>query len=290
MTTAVKFVRESDIEDDRVREVYRGVKDSLRVSVVNGIFQAYATSPRFLDVTWRRLRPSLLAASFVKRARRIGALAESGIAGWPVADHAALLHARNVSDGELHRMRDLADLFRHVNPKVLIVALAVNGALSGEAVGGAGSPGPRHPGDSDDIGYDYRTLPMPLVEEGEAPLRVRTIFEELKTATGVSFVAADYRAMATSPDWFEMWWRDCKPAIADPRYGALCRAISAEALAAANELPYRLTLSATLLSGNGVDVAERARLSAINAIFCEMLPGLIVNTAIARKGLGPQTA
>jgi hypothetical protein len=290
MSIAVRFVRESDVEDERVREAFRNVKASLRMPTVNGLFQAYASAPRFLDVAWRRLRPSLLAASFVDRSRRVGAIAESGIASWPIADHAALLHARNLSEGDLRRMREIADLFRQVNPKLLIVALAVDGALAGESVGGVGSPGPRHPGDSDDIGYDYRTLVMPSVEEGEAPLRVRTIFEDLKAVTGNPFVSGDYRAMATSPDWLEVWWRDCKPAIADPRYAVLCRAILDESMAAANELPYRLTLSQALLAINDVDAAERARLAAVNKIFCDMLPGLIVNTAIARKGLGPQPA
>lgn len=288
MSVTVRFVRENEVDDERVREAFRNVKASLRMPVVNGIFQAYATSPRFLDVVWRRLRPSLLAVSFVERSRRLAALAESGIAGWPISDHAALLHARNLGEGDLRRMRDVADLFRQVNPKLLIVALAVDGALAGETVGGVGSPGPRHPGDSDDIGYDYRTLALPAVEEGEAPLRVRTIFEDLKAVTGAPFVAGDYRAMATSPDWLEVWWRDCKPAISDPRYAALCRAIMDEAMSAANELPYRLTLSQALLAGNDVDAAERARIAAVNKVFCDMLPGLIVNTAIARKGLGPQ--
>jgi hypothetical protein len=288
VSIAVRFVRENEVEDERVREAFRNVKASLRMPIVNGLFQAYASSPRFLDVVWRRLRPSLLAASFVDRSRRIGALAENGIATWPIADHAALLHARNLSEADLRRMREIADLFRQVNPKLLIVALAVDGALAGETVGGVGSPGPRHPGDSDDIGYDYRTLVMPAVEEGEAPLRVRTIFEDLKAVTGNPFVNGDYRAMATSPDWLEVWWRDCKPAIADPRYAALCRAVLDESMAAANELPYKLTLSQALLAANDVDAAERARLSAVNKIFCDMLPGLIVNTTIARKGLGPQ--
>ena len=288
MSAVVRFVRESDVDDERVREAFRNVKASLRMPIVNGLFQAYATSPRFLDVVWRRLRPSLLAVSFVERARRIAALAESGIAGWQVADHAALLHARNLSEADLRRMRDIADLFRQVNPKLLIVALAVDRALAGESVGGVGSPGPRHPGDSDDIGYDYRTLVMPAVEEGEGPLRVRTIFEDLRSVTGLPFVSGDYRAMAASPDWLEVWWRDCKPAISDPHYGTLCQAIAGEAMSAANELPYRLTLSQTLLAANDVDAAERARIASVNKVFCDMLPGLIVNTAIARRGLGAQ--
>jgi hypothetical protein len=288
MSAIVRFVREHEADDDRVREAFRNVKASLRMPTVSSLFEAYATAPRFFDVVWRRLRPSLLAASFVERSLRIAVLAESGIASWPVADHAALLHARNLSEGDLRRMRAIADLFRNVNPKLLIVALAVDGALAGGSVGGVGSPGPRHPGDSDDIGYDHRTLVMPAVEEGEAPLRVRTIFEDLKTVTGVPFVNSEYRTIASSPDWLEVWWRDCKPAIADPRYAALCRAILDEAGAAANELPYRLTLSPSLLAANDVDAAERARLAAVNKIFCDLLPGLIVNTAIARKGLGPQ--
>jgi hypothetical protein len=46
MSVVVRFVRENEVDDERVREAFRNVKASLRMPVVNGIFQAYATSPR----------------------------------------------------------------------------------------------------------------------------------------------------------------------------------------------------------------------------------------------------
>ena len=54
---SVTLVREADASDDRIKEVYRDIKESLRVSLVDVMFQAYASNPKFLDYAWRRLRP-----------------------------------------------------------------------------------------------------------------------------------------------------------------------------------------------------------------------------------------
>ncbi|HLJ83251.1 MAG TPA: halocarboxylic acid dehydrogenase DehI family protein [Candidatus Eremiobacteraceae bacterium] len=280
----LRLVPESEAEDERAVEVYRDLKHSLRVPIVASLFQAYAAWPRFLDAMWRRLRPSLLAASFLKRSQTIADTADSAISEWPVADHSSALSIRH-NAREIARMRDLVELFHHLNPKLLIIASAVDGALTDGVIGGLGNTGPRQPGASYDIGYDHRTVSVAFANERESPLRVRSIFEDMKSVADPFAIDAEHRAIATSPDWLEIWWRDCKPTYSDPRRASLRDKLRDDGRAAAQELPYRLALSGELLSDLGVQGAEREQITQTNRLFCESLPGLIIDTAIARKGL-----
>ena len=288
MMETIPLVRESEASDDRVKEAFRDVKELLRVSVVSVVFQAYAAVPRFLDYAWRRLRPNMLTPPFVERSKKIGLLAEQGIGAWRVHDHAADLLARNVSETEIRRMRELCALFFQTNPKLLVIANAVRLALAGEVVGGVGSAGLPQEYDKEKLARDFRGVAVQLVEEKEAPLRVRTAYEELKRASGLPFVPTDYRAMGAHPDWLELWWRDCKPLLVDERYRALCERIAEEATDAARHLPYLLDLSAESLERHGVDAQARLSIGGRNQTFCHFLPGLVVNIAVARRGLGPE--
>jgi hypothetical protein len=275
---AITLVREPDAADERVKEVYRDLKESLRTSVVNVLFQAYAANPRFLDYTWRRLRPSMLAPPFIEQARRIADVADRSIEGWPISDHAAILHSRNYGDNDLRKLREIVQLFHGINPKLLIITNAVRVALSGEPIGGVGVPHPQKLVDRDKLVRDLRGLMVTLVEEREAPLRVRMIYEDIQRATGLPFVNTDYRAMGSYPDWLEVFWGDCKPLMQDPRYREATARLDAAAREAARLLPYPLYMNADAFS----DMAE------VNEVFCNLLPGLLVNIAIARRGLGPE--
>jgi len=113
-----------------------------------------------------------------------------------------------------------------------------------------------------------------------------TIFEDMKSVSGIPLIDAEHRAMATSPDWLETWWRDCKPIYADPRRRQLCAQLLEQGRSAAAELPYRLALSADLLDAAGVHQTERDLIVQTATAYCDMLPGLTVDMAIARKGLG----
>ena len=55
---STRTVPDIEADDEKVIEVNRDLKRSLRVPVVPSLFQAYAAWPRFLDAVWRRLRPS----------------------------------------------------------------------------------------------------------------------------------------------------------------------------------------------------------------------------------------
>jgi hypothetical protein len=252
--------------------------------MVNLIFQAWAAVPKFLDLTWRRLRPNVLTSEFAELATRIDAIVRQGTSDWQVSDHAAQLRARAVSETEIARMREIVELFAQVNPRLAILASAVDVALTGVPVGGVGTKGP-HRTDNRERPKEFRGVRFQLVEERDAPPRVRSIYEDMKVTLGLPFIETEYRVMATYPDWLEVWWKDCKPRLTDPRYAPLAREIAQAAALAAKSLPHCLSLSNDLLNSQEIDAVKRAELRRANGTFVRLLPSLIVNVEFARRGL-----
>jgi len=275
---SIPLVRDADVSDDRVKEAYRDFKESMRVSFVDSMFQAYAATPKFLDYAWRRLRPSMLAPPFVEQGRRVAGIADHGVADWPVSDHAAELHARNYGDADLRKLRDIVEIFHGLLPKLAIVSQALRVALGGEPIGGGGVSHPPQHDDRDRLVRDFRGLQVPMADDREAPLRVRNAFEEMQRAAGLSFVSTAHRALGAYPDWLDVVWSDVKPMLSDVRRRDLCNKVDVAAQEAAQHLPYPLNMPD----------GEFDAMKSVNDAFCSLLPGLIVDIAVARRGLGPE--
>ncbi|HET9341664.1 MAG TPA: halocarboxylic acid dehydrogenase DehI family protein [Candidatus Eremiobacteraceae bacterium] len=275
---SIPLVRDADVSDDRVKEAYRDFKESMRVSFVDSMFQAYAATPKFLDYAWRRLRPSMLSAPFVEQGRRVADIADDGVASWPVSDHAAELHARNYGDADLRKLRDIVEIFHGLLPKLAIVSQALRVALGGEPIGGGGVSQPPQHDDRDRLVRDFRGLQVPMADDREAPLRVRNAFDEMQRVAGLSFVSTAHRALGAYPDWLDVVWSDVKPMLADVRRRDLCNKVDAAAQEAAQHLPYPLNMPE----------GEFDAMKSVNDAFCSILPGLIVDIAVARRGLGPE--
>ncbi len=282
---SIPLVRESEATDERAREAFRDIKGALRVPLVNLIFQAWAVYPKFLDATWRRLRPSVLTQEFAELAGYIETKAREGTDAWPVGDHASVLRSRAVSESDIVRMREIVELFTEVNPKLAIMACAVDAALAGKPVGGVGTKGP-HREQERERPKEFRGVRFSLVEERDAPPRVRAIYEDMKATLGLPFIESEYRAMASYPDWLEVWWKDCKPRAEDPSYRLFGEELAAAAAKAAAALPHKLQLSDALLESSDIDDERRVELRRINGSFVRLLPGLIMNMQVARRGLG----
>ncbi|MBV8366771.1 MAG: hypothetical protein JO194_09790 [Candidatus Eremiobacteraeota bacterium] len=282
---SIVLVREPDAVDERVREAYRDIKASLRVPVVSSLFQAYAVVPRFLDYTWRRLRPNVLAKPFVEQARALGEQAQRETATWPLNDHVAALRARNVGEGDIVRVRETAEMLVDVDPKLLVIAHAVRLAMSGARIGGGGVGAHQFSGDEERLARDYRGLSVAIIEERDAPLRVRTVYEEIKAQSGAQFVSGEYRVMGAFPDWLEVWWSDMKAAMQAARFETACRELDDAATEAARRLPYTLNLRDDALMRVEVSADERARIARANETFCRMLPSIVLGTALAQRAL-----
>jgi hypothetical protein len=282
---SIALVREPDAVDERVREAYRDIKASLRVPMVPSLFQAYAGVARFLDYAWRRLRPNTLSKPFVERAAALGSSTERSVAAWPIADHAAELRARNVGEGDVARIREIAAMLVDVDPKIIIIAHAVRLAMGGALVGGGGTGAPQPGSDAERLAQDYRGLSLAVIEERDAPLRVRAVYEELKRTTDAPFVSGEFRAMGAFPDWLDVWWRDMKTCVHSPRFATLCREVEDAAIEAARHFPYTLNLRDESLARAEISPEERARLTRVNETLCAMLPAVVIGSALAHRGL-----
>jgi hypothetical protein len=132
--------------------------------------------------------------------------------------------------------------------------------------------------DRDRLVPDFRGLQVPMADEREAPLRVRNAFDEMQRVAGLSFVSTAHRALGAYPDWLDVFWTDTKPMLSDVRRRDLCNQLDAAAQEAAQQLPYPLNLPD----------GEFDAMKPVNDVFCSLLPGLIVDMAVARRGLGPE--
>lgn len=282
--SGIPLIRESEATDERAREAFRDIKSTMRIPVIALLFQSWAAYPKFLDVTWRRLRPSVLSQEFGTLADRLETHVRDGVQSWAIRDHAAALRLRAVSEAEIARMREIIELFSKVNPKLAVVAAAVATSLRGLPVGGVGTKGPHRDRERPPL-QEFRGVRFSLVEERDAPPRVRAIYDDMKATLASPFIETEYRAMASYPDWLEVWWRDCKPLVKDQRYQSLGTELAREATESAARLPHRLQLSDALLESSDVDEARRGELRRATAIFGQTLPGLMINVEIARRGL-----
>jgi hypothetical protein len=181
-------------------------------------------------------------------------------------------------------MREIVELFTNVNPKLAILAAAVEAALRGMPIGGIGTKGP-HREREVKRPQEFRGVRVSLVEERDAPPRVRAIYEDMRATLGLPFIETEYRAMASYPDWLEVWWRDCKPCSEGDQYRRLSAELARAAAEAAKLLPHRLYLSDALLESCEIDATQRADLQRNTAVFAQTLPGLMINLEIARRGL-----
>ena len=285
--TAPQLLAESEAQDDRLKETFRDIKGSFKVPIVAEAFQAWAAVPHFLEVVWRRLRPNVLADPFIASAHSLRDVTERAVAAWPMGDHVSHLRARNVGDTDVSRMRDVGKMFCSLDHKVAIVAHSIRLALEGEDIGSgaSGVTAERAPEET-----DFRGLPVVLVDERDAPFRVRAIYDALKKALALPFVPSDYRAMAAYPDWLDVWYRESKGEFEHPRYGSLRDDLTAGALDRARQIPYRIRLSPDTLATYRIDDRDRRRLLDATRTICGVMPQLCINMAIALRGLATSPA
>lgn len=285
MIERVDLVAEGDVSDTRLRDSYRDIKQSLRLATLDVVFEAYGAWPRFLDFTWRRIRPSIATEPFYANAQRVGMLVRDATSGWPVASVARELASRGVAEAELRRLRDIVDCFESVQPRVAVIAKAVALAISGVDVGSGALIGPRSGDERERFVPDFRGMAVAVVDDGAAPPRVRQIFDGLRAVTGSNVIDTPVRAMAGNPDWLELWWRDARALLTDVRSASLLSDVDDALADAARRLPYRLDLSSRSLLSFGMGEAEIDRIASVSQLMAKVAARSLVHVAIARRGL-----
>lgn len=266
-----------DAAEPRIRHIYDETRRTLHLPWVGALFQGYAMYPAYLEMAWRTLRPSLQTAQFEADARALGNAADEAVARFytPSYDGRAVA-AMNV---DIEAIRATVDAFHLGNPRLLLVATALQRAFEEGAVGG-GTPVVH--GQAHASGEEVRaeTTTVELIDPEQASPGVRQIFDDIKTTLGLPLVNSDYRAMALWPDYLSLAWNDAKGMVGTPEYAAEVRRLSGLAAEAVDRFAAPVTATREAAAQAGVPAGELDNLAAILRLFAGLLPGLILNVAM----------
>ena len=272
-----KLVRETEAQG-RVREIYDDIKRLFGVPYVNVIFQAYAASPKFLEILWSTLRPTLQSAEFFSCANRLRAEAITIIHNYySVPDLCARIKDLQFSEGAQHELTDVVRLFCYNDALMLQFVATACRAL--DAPVGTGRPG-SSPRDRAPV----QERPV-ILDDAQSPPGTQQIFEDIKATLGFAFVNSDYRALARWPDFLKQYWAVLRPIVQSPMYTQHMADMRDAALSFAAELPGTYDLTVSRLDDVGVPGDDAAEMARISDVFLDNLSGLLLNVAVAKLSL-----
>jgi len=267
-------VREADASG-RTVEIYREIKNALGVPHLNVIFQAYGAYPRFLDLTWKLLRPVVETGEFFENADRLRAEAYTAMHNYfAVPDLGGRIRQIQFSTGAQHELANVVDLFQYNDPLILLVAAVQLQAFEdGPVQVRVGRKEAEHP--------VFTQKPVMLTEEA-APAPIKKIYEEIKRTLGVSFIGDDFQSFARWPDFLSLYWNALKAVVASPLYGEHKHALRESAMTLASGLPNATQLSVEHLKHSGFTDDEISTAIHITEEFLDQSSGFVLNVAFAK--------
>jgi hypothetical protein len=273
----IALIPESQAEG-RVLEIYQEIKAALGVPHVNLLFQAYGAYPKFLDLHWQAMKPTLGTAEFFQFAERLRAEAYTRAHNYfAVPDFCEEVKEMQLSQGAREELTEIVELFHYNNPLLLLIVAAQMQALDEAPVAPRQSSGPAvHPV------FDQKPCSVP---EERATERVKRVYEDIKRTLALNFINNDYRAFGRFPDFLEAYWEAMKPALALPIYSEHKRKLKESALNLATELPLAPQLSIEQMQEVGLEEQEITDIVRITEQFLDLISGLILNVCFAKIGL-----
>jgi Halocarboxylic acid dehydrogenase DehI len=248
-----------------VADVYGRIKDTLRAGVVNFVWRAFASKPRFLTAVWERLEPCVdegfMEAADAIRAMAIERVRESQV----IPDHRALL------GDDLHEATQELRVFLEVNPRLAILTSAMRLSWNGAEVGGHRAPVPAE-----------AAVPQwhPDIETKEPTFGdLKAVYADIEETLDLPAPNTDYRALGKWPDYLTRAWGDLKPFVGTEAWSAITRSIEWNARIAAVALPERLRISPEDAADLGLEPGEVEEVGSWIGAFDSILPELIVNTS-----------
>lgn len=273
----IPLVPESEAQG-RVFDIYQEIKRALGVPTVNLLFQAFGAYPKFLELHWQAINPTLGTAEFFQFADRLRAEAYTRAHNYfAVPDFCEEVKEMQLSPGARQELTEIVELFHYNNPLLLLIVAAQMHAFDESSVPQRQSSGPAiHP--------VFAQKPCSVPEE-HATERVKRVYEDIKRTLRLNFINTDYRALGRFPDFLEAYWEAMKPALALPIYSEHKRRLRESAFSFAAELPSAPQLSIQQMQDAGVEEEEITDIVRITEQFIDLISGLILNVCFAKIGL-----
>lgn len=275
------WFRERPVSERRARgeleRVYHEIRETLRVTGVNLVFRRWAAIPDALPAVWEALRPIAETRALEDAADALRAEAVEAVSDLPRPGAAA---AVALGPSQAFQLDAALDLYRYVNPKLLLLVAATRLALEGRA---ALAPAIDASAERVERGAPADMAAMELVPSRPRDPQLRALFQRIARAHEAEEVNSDYRTLALWPRYLEAAWEGLERTMRDPRYPERARRLRERARTLA--APGPLALSPRALRARGVDVDDFAH---VTASFERILPQLILNVsliALERRGV-----
>jgi hypothetical protein len=269
--------------DPRVRRIFDDTRRTLHLPWIGALFQAYALYPDYLEMAWHELRPALGTRQFAADATAIGNAADQAVARFYTPSYSSRdVAAMNLN---LPAIRETINAFHAGNPKLLLVATALQRAFEeGPIGGGTGLLRPvKEPGETEEERVERATVEM--VDDDEASEAVTILYADIQATLGLPLVNSDYRAMALWPDYLTLAWRDIKAHIHTADYETEVRRLSGLAREGVDRFAVPVGATREAAQRAGVPADQLDNLGAILRLFAGLLPGLILNVAMFYRAI-----
>ncbi len=267
--------------DRHTVEAYELITRKMRIGRVPLLFRALAAEKALLPC-WPLLRTTVRTRAFEEAAddlRTRAARAATDL-GCPLIE--TQLEWAGYDLDEIDEIRGQVDVFHYQDPKLLMAAVTLLGALEPDGIGGGKATAraqqrvPRGvPADMDHI---------ELVPEDASGVLGKT-FRSVRAHFGLGIVPDDFRALGRWPKYLELAWGDARKRDGVPGAHQAVAELGKLAEQFAQQLPVKLAI-APALEAAGVDVA---RVRALLERFRKALPGLVLDLALFKVQLdGPE--
>jgi hypothetical protein len=268
-TSKPKEVHETttDVELDRV---YHEIRQTLRVSGVPLVFRVWARRKKFLLALWDGLRPNAETRTFERAADHLRAQAVEAASGLALPES---LSPPSLGESQRHQIQAALELYRYINPKLLLLTSTVCLALDDERIGQTGLP------DVELIerGIPSTMLPMELVLERMVEPRVQRLLADIGQTLELMTVDDDYRTLALWPDYLFDAWTRLKALVVTPEYDAATTLLRESARRRARTLTFPVLLTRARVTRLGEPYDE---IVADAGYFEHVIPSLLLNNAL----------
>lgn len=262
---------------EEVRDCLREIQDTLEIPWIPANWRAYGMFPAVMTLFWERLKPATETERFLEESIALTERVYADIADWYQPGFQS-----EIEEGQRRRLDRELNAFSFGNPQLFIQQIALRRSLAGEVVGEDGDAEARRgPG-------AYRHPEIQLVGElqaGEISPEIQAVYHEIKRTLDIPFVPDDHRAIARYPAFFFAGWEDIKRWRERPEYHLLKQTVIERANEAADRLRPAIVVGEREVGDLFDSPEDFHQLQRTVEMFTAILPELIVQTALFRRGL-----
>ena len=242
-----------DSATGNIAAIYEDMRQVLRSTQVNLIYRTLAVHEAYFCKAWEALKPNASIAYFERCADNLRMRMAPPMPPDVPDVGEELEDDCDYSPEDIDAVDGILDIYNDANPKNLILAAALKGALNGIKIGGVR---PGSDADTDELpkGPPASMRVESLVDPASAGDSLGNLYQEIREATGG--LGSVWRALGHHPAFLERVWPFLKEEMAKAGYQITVTQAQGAAATAAQEFPFAVDLSRKHVSDLGLSEIE----------------------------------